>query len=275
MSATCLRRALSQVVTGMCHFHLSPWRPPTLFLSHRAAPCSIGGSAAALSTIADGEGDRDAPRKKQNTRSTIGSVGRKIHQRHLQVIGHDGANLGTMHRADVLRLMDQQGFKLVALNENKDPPVYQLMTGKQIHEEQLKLREKQKTKGGPVQVKELTLFSDIGSHDLDTKLRQIQSWLSRKCHVRLTLKKGNVSNTQPLDCELEEILQRMPTIVGFISKPKIVRDGKAAMCILRTASEQEMHQQGALSKEPNQPPSSGVADANPNREGTNSSPLQQ
>ncbi|XP_035291313.1 translation initiation factor IF-3, mitochondrial [Anguilla anguilla] len=274
MSTTCLRWAMSQAVTGICHFRLSPWRPHTLFSSHRAAPCSV---AAALSTTADGEGDGDAPRKKQSahTRSTIGSVGRKIHQRHLQVIGHDGANLGTMHRADVLRLMDQEGLKLVPRNENKDPPVYQLMTGKQIHEEQLKLREKQKNKAGPVQVKELTLSSDIGSHDLDTKLRQIQSWLSKKCHVRLTLRKGNVSDTKPPDSKLEEILQRMPTTVGFVSKPKIIRDGKAAMCVLRAPSEKELLQRGALAKEPNQPPPGGAADADPTPDGTKSSPLQQ
>lgn len=148
MSTTCLRWAMSQVVTGMYHLRLSPRGPPTLFSSLRAAPCSI---AAALSTTADGDGDSHPPKKKKSnahTRSTIGSVGRKIHQRILQVIGHDGANLGTMHRADVLRLMDQEGWKLVALNENKDPPVYQLMTGKQIHEKQLKLREKQKNTPG-------------------------------------------------------------------------------------------------------------------------------
>lgn len=53
-----------------------------------------------------------------------------------------------MHRADVIRIMDEQGLKLVLLSELKDPPVYQLMSGKQIHEEQLKLRDKQKAKAG-------------------------------------------------------------------------------------------------------------------------------
>lgn len=59
-----------------------------------------------------------------------------------------GEDMGSMHRADVIRIMDEQGLKLVLLSEHKDPPVYQLMSGKQIHEEQLKLREKPKAKAG-------------------------------------------------------------------------------------------------------------------------------
>ncbi|KAJ8390599.1 hypothetical protein AAFF_G00102050 [Aldrovandia affinis] len=281
MSVACLR-TLSQTARGMCHFCLSPWKPTPRFLSHRGAPHSVGW-VAALSTMVDGENERQAPRKKQQdarARSSIGSVGRKIHQRHLQVIGHDGANLGSMHRADVLRLMDQQGFKLVPLNENKDPPVYQLMTGKQIHDEQLKLREKQKAKPGPVQVKELTLSLDIASHDQDTKLQQIQSWLSKKHHVRVTLRKGRVNNTQPLDSVLEKIIQSMPVTVGLVSKPKMNQDGRMAICILRAPSKKELRQNEALRNEPIQPlPSteSSAPDGNPSPspDSSNGSPLQQ
>ena len=89
-------------------------------------------------------------KKKQDPRArvTINSVGRKIQPRQLQVISEMGENLGTMHRADVIRMMDEQGLKLVLLSDKSDPPVYRLMSGKQIHEEQLKLREKQKAKAG-------------------------------------------------------------------------------------------------------------------------------
>ncbi|KAJ7996255.1 hypothetical protein DPEC_G00235200 [Dallia pectoralis] len=181
--------------------------------------------------------------KKQDfkaARGTIGSIGRKIHQRHLQVISETGENMGTMHRSDILRLMDEKDLKLVPLNENKDPPVYQLMTGKQIHEEQLKLREKNKSKTGPVQVKELTMSSDIGNHDLLTKLKQVQSWLEKKHHVRITLRTGRVEHTQPLDTSLEKMVQQVTVPVGFVSKPKVIQDGRAALCILRPPSQKEL-----------------------------------
>lgn len=53
-----------------------------------------------------------------------------------------------MHRSDVIRIMDAKDLKLVLMNQHKDPPLYKLMTGKQIHEEQVKLWEKKKSKAG-------------------------------------------------------------------------------------------------------------------------------
>ena len=43
---------------------------------------------------------------------------------------------------------------------------------------------------GPVQVKELTFSCGIAAHDLSTKLKQVESWLEKKHHVRLTVRSG-------------------------------------------------------------------------------------
>ncbi|XP_067293778.1 translation initiation factor IF-3, mitochondrial [Pseudorasbora parva] len=177
-------------------------------------------------------------------RVTFGSVGRKIGQRHIQLLGEDGEDLGMMHRADVIRLMDQTGLKLVAINDNCDPPLYRLMKGKQIREEQIKLRDEQKAKKGPVQSKELSFSSDISLHDLDTKLRQIISWLEKKNHVRLTIKAGTDSGT-PLDKVLNQMVERISVPIGFVSKPSVVRGGRAAMCVLRLASAKELQKKEA------------------------------
>lgn len=40
----------------------------------------------------------------------------------------------------------------------------------------------------PVQVKELTFSSGIASHDLGTKLKQVESWLGKKHHVKVTVR---------------------------------------------------------------------------------------
>ncbi|XP_051548221.1 translation initiation factor IF-3, mitochondrial isoform X1 [Myxocyprinus asiaticus] len=190
----------------------------------------------------------DPSKETQNLGSkaqvTFTSVGRKIGQRHIQLLGEDGEELGTMHRAEVIRMMDQSGLKLVAINENCDPPLYRLMRGKQIHEEQMKLRVKQKAMTGPVQSKELNFSADISPHDLDTKLRQVVSWLEKKNHVRLTIRSGTDSGT-PLDKVLSQMVERISVPVGFISKPTVVRRGRAAMCVLRLASAKELRQKEA------------------------------
>ncbi|XP_030648369.1 translation initiation factor IF-3, mitochondrial [Chanos chanos] len=261
MTLGCLRLALCHAVRGACTHHYRAASPSPLTVRYRPSPLcpvwGILGRSSLFSTEAEGGGGEETElqrrKKKQQqdprARVTIGNVGRKIPQRHIQLLGAEGEDLGTMHRADVVRLMDQNGLKLVPVNEKLDPPVYRLMSGKQIHEEQLKLREKQKSKAGPVQVKELTMSADIAPHDLDTKLRQVQSWLDKKHHVRVTLKTGHPSssssssnNTQPLDSALEDMVGRMAAPVGFVSKPRVIREGRAAMCILRPPSAKELRE---------------------------------
>lgn len=46
-----------------------------------------------------------------------------------------------------------------------------------------------------VQVKELSFSTGIATHDLSTKLKQVESWLEKKHHVRITLRSGH-NNTE-------------------------------------------------------------------------------
>lgn len=86
-------------------------------------------------------------RKKKenpNARKVIANVGRMIPYNFIQVISENGEDLGKMNRRNVIKILEECNLKLVLLRENSDPPVYKLMTGKQLFEEQSKLREKQK-----------------------------------------------------------------------------------------------------------------------------------
>lgn len=154
MPLGCLRVALSRTVRALCsstilykpQYSRTTWG----YLGTNTQQWTL------FSTVAGEGGDttenepeeKKKKKKKQDpkARTTIRSVGRKIHDRHLLLLDEEGENLGTVHRADALRLMDEKGLKLVTVNENAEPPVYRLMSGKQIHEEQMKLREKQKAK---------------------------------------------------------------------------------------------------------------------------------
>ncbi|XP_054474778.1 translation initiation factor IF-3, mitochondrial [Anoplopoma fimbria] len=248
MSAGCARWILSRTARAVCGGSQGYLTPGSRF----PIPCERSNIIASswrwspFSTAVEDTEQTPAPKKKNKhdpkAHATINAVGRKIPHREIQVISETGENLGTMHRADVIRILDQQGLKLVLLSERKDPPTYRLMSGKQIHEEQLKLREKQKAKAAPLQVKELTFSSGIGAHDLSTKMKQVESWLEKKNHVRLTLRSGRGRPADNLDTTLEQIVQQMEVMVGFVSKPKTIRDGHAAMCILRPPSAKELSQ---------------------------------
>lgn len=83
--------------------------------------------------------------KRQKRKDAFTNTGRKISERIIHVLDEKGSDLGMMHRADVIRLMDKQDLRLVQRNASSEPPEYQLMTGAQIHQERLRLREQEKT----------------------------------------------------------------------------------------------------------------------------------
>uniref|UniRef100_A0A3P8SAM7 Mitochondrial translational initiation factor 3 n=1 Tax=Amphiprion percula TaxID=161767 RepID=A0A3P8SAM7_AMPPE len=256
MSAGCVRFVLSHAVRTMCIGSPIYWTSASRFTICRVRYNIAAPSWRWPQFSTEGHGAEEtaeetpAPKKKKKdpgARNSISSVGRKIPYRQIQVISEAGENLGTMHRADVIRMMDEEGLKLVLLSENKDPPVYRLMSGKQIHEEQMTLREKKKAKAAPVQVKELTFSCGIASHDLSTKLKQAESWLEKKHHVKITLRSGRAPAVN-LDTTLEEMVKQMEVIVGFVAKPKVVRDGRAATCILRPPSAKELKEKNKVSE---------------------------
>lgn len=153
MSAGCVRLVLSRTVRAVCGGSCGYWTPASRFTVCRERSNIISSSwrRSPFSTAADDTEQTPAPKKEKHgpkAHATLGSVGRKIPDREILVISETGENLGTMHRSEVIRIMDKQELKLVLLSDRQDPPVYRLMSGKQIHEEQLKQREKQKAKAG-------------------------------------------------------------------------------------------------------------------------------
>ncbi|XP_035534600.1 translation initiation factor IF-3, mitochondrial [Morone saxatilis] len=246
MSAGCVRWVLSRTVRAVCSGSPGYWTPASRFAicSERSNTItSLWRWSQFSTTVGNREKQTSAPKKKNPNPQAcvpITNAGRNIPHPRIEVLSDTGESLGTMHRVVAIKLMDKKGLKLVLLSEHKDPPVYQLMSGKQIYEEQLKQREKPKP--ATVQMKELTISPAIAAHDLTTKLKQVESWLEKKCHVRITLRSSHVETAVKLDTTLEQMVKQIGIAVGFVSTPRVKRDGKAAMCILRLPSEKELAQ---------------------------------
>lgn len=91
----------------------------------------------AFSTDGDTQ-DEKMPKRMNGT--DFSNIGRKIHDRIIHVLDEKGNDLGNMHRAAVIRLMDERDLRLVKRCSDAQPPEYQLLTGAQIHAERLQLR---------------------------------------------------------------------------------------------------------------------------------------
>ncbi|XP_062983078.1 translation initiation factor IF-3, mitochondrial [Elgaria multicarinata webbii] len=233
--------------------------PPTWISREHAIKGLLLVPTQAFATDEGAEEEPTRKKKNPNAKKTVESIGRKIPYRIIQLIDDNGNNAGTMHRSDVLRILDESGLKLVLQNEKADPPVYRLMSGQQIHEERLKLREKQKasSKSGPVQQKEMKFSTMIAQHDLDTKIKQIQQWIDKKHHIRITLRQRNVADgPEKMMALFDQILDTMPEKATYLSQPRIVKEGSST-CVLRHMSEKEIREYKAKEKNKDLPKDNG------------------
>ncbi|XP_078459112.1 translation initiation factor IF-3, mitochondrial [Lampetra planeri] len=188
------------------------------------------------------------PRKKTPPpgKQTVSSIGRRIEARVVHLVDENGNDLGHVHRANAIRMMEERGLKMVALREDADPPLYRLMSGKQIYNEQLKLRQKQQDKpqSGQTQIKEISFSADIGKSDLDVKVRKIQEWvLEKRHHVKVTIKNTKNSDTDKMLAMAGSVLVPIADNATYASAPRAVNDGATVTCILRHMSERERAEQ--------------------------------
>lgn len=177
-----------------------------------------------------------------NARKVIGHVGRIIPYKIIQVLSKDGKDMGKMLKRDVIRIMEKENLKLVSVSQTADPPVYKLLTGKELHEEQLKLREQQKqsTSPGPVQIKEMSFLASISQHDLDVKRKQLTHWIEKKHHVRITVLNSRTVNGPDKLVVLQQIIESMVDCATCMVQPKERKDGRAMICVLRPLSDKEL-----------------------------------
>ncbi|KAM3933282.1 translation initiation factor IF-3, mitochondrial isoform 1-T3 [Leptodactylus fuscus] len=177
-----------------------------------------------------------------NARKVIGHVGRIIPYKVIQVLDKEGKDMGKMLKRDVIRIMEKQNLKLVSVTQNADPPVYKLLTGKELHEEQVKLREQQKQSSspGPVQIKEMSFLASISQHDLDVKRKQLIHWIEKKHHIRITVLNSRTADGPDKLAVLQQMIESMVDCATCMVQPKERKDGRAMICVLRPLSDKEL-----------------------------------
>ncbi|XP_006820260.1 translation initiation factor IF-3, mitochondrial-like [Saccoglossus kowalevskii] len=186
-------------------------------------------------------------KKKKKQRVTMGSIGRKIHHKILHLLDENGDSLGPTHRAEAIRLAEWKKLKLIPVNLNAQPdPVYKLMSGQELLKERIRLEEKEKAKKKPTSMKEVKFSGNITDHDLENKKKQIQAWLHKKHHVRVTIfneRRKLQTDWESKEKLIEQILEDVKDVAILNSKAKAFgKDGQDLQCMLRLMSVKEKAQ---------------------------------
>jgi translation initiation factor IF-3 len=139
-------------------------------------------------------------------------VNERIRVPEVRVIDETGKNLGVFRTEEALRLARERGLDLVEVQPNANPPVCRIMDyGKYRYEESRRERESRKRQKA-IEVKEIRLRPRIDTHDLETKVRQMQEFLADGAKVKVSvLFRGREIAYQDLG---ERVLQRVLESLG-------------------------------------------------------------
>lgn len=141
------------------------------------------------------------------------------------MIGVDGSQLGIFAIADALRVADDQGFDLVEIAPDAQPPVCRVMDyGKFKYEQAMKAKQARKNQT-KVEIKEMKFRPKIDVGDYATKKKHILRFLNAGAKVKVTIMfRGremahpdlglNILEKLAADLKDEAIIENQPKLEG-------------------------------------------------------------
>jgi translation initiation factor IF-3 len=105
----------------------------------------------------------------------------------VRVIGADGGQLGVMLLENALKLADSQGFDLVEVAPEAQPPVCRVLDYGKFRYLQKKKEQDAKKKQTFVSVKEVKVGSRTDRHDLIFKIRHVRRFLENGERVKVSV----------------------------------------------------------------------------------------
>lgn len=105
----------------------------------------------------------------------------------IRVIGSEGEALGIMNTRDALAKAEDEGFDLVEIAENAQPPVCRIMDYGKFKYEKAKKEKEAKKKQVKVQNKEIKLHLKTDKHDYDFKIKHAREFLLKGNRVKVSM----------------------------------------------------------------------------------------
>jgi translation initiation factor IF-3 len=119
--------------------------------------------------------------------STSTRLNGAIRAPQLRVISSDGKQLGIMSRGEALRLAEEQELDLVEISPNTDPPVVKIVDWGKYNYQKTKQQQANKKNARSLDMKQMRFGLKIGDHDLQVKMKKVDSFLEVGHKVKITL----------------------------------------------------------------------------------------
>ena len=115
-------------------------------------------------------------------------VNERIQVPRVRVIGENGEQLGVMTRDQALQLARQSDVDLVEVAPNADPPVCRLLDYGKLRYLYAKREKESKKSQKSTELREVRFRPNIGTHDMDAKIRKVRELIGDGAKVKITVR---------------------------------------------------------------------------------------
>lgn len=155
-----------------------------------------------------------------------------IRYSEVRVIGHNGEQLGIMSAREANEIAEKEGFDLVEISPNTNPPVCKIMDyGKYLFDKAKREKEQRKNQK-IVELKEVQLSMTIEQHDIDIKAKNATKFLLNGDKVKVSIRmSGRQQAYADRGVETENAFAKSLEEISVIEKPAKV-EGRNIIMIL-------------------------------------------
>ena len=154
------------------------------------------------------------------------TINEDIKAKEVRVIGPEGETLGVMQIDAALNAAYDQGYDLVLMAPQAEPPVCRIMDYGKYRFERDKKEKEAKKKQQVIELKEIQLSCRIDTHDFETKLRHAKRFLTEGNKVRVVMRfKGREMSHISIGQEIMQKFQEACSELGNVDKAPVL-DGR-------------------------------------------------
>ena len=141
----------------------------------------------------------------------------------VRVIGPEGEQFGVLKTSEALKQAQEVGFDLVEVAPNSEPPVCRIMDFGKFKYEQSKKEHKIRQHQKSTQVKEIKLRPRTDKHDIETKVRQIRTFVAdgNKTKVTVVFRGREMANQEVGRQAMEKIIEEIGEFAVLESPPRM------------------------------------------------------
>ena len=159
-------------------------------------------------------------------------INEEIKAKEVRVIGVEGDAIGVMSPEAALKIAYEQGYDLVLMAPQAQPPVCRIMDYGKYRFERDKKEKEAKKKQQVIELKEIQLSCRIDTHDFETKARHAVRFLTSGNKVRVVMRfKGREMSHIAIGQEIMQKFQQTCSEVGSVDKAPVL-DGRILSMVI-------------------------------------------